>query len=94
MKLYRADSNGNAMCLVSRGSGETPAVATTCGNFADQFWTASKFLGLPFPHDVNAWRFESANPVNSNHCLVARGTSQATKTTCAMFSDQFWVLDS
>ncbi|HEX6356367.1 RICIN domain-containing protein [Actinophytocola sp.] len=80
-QIHNIDRN---LCLVTRGTGETPAVVTTCnGGFADQLWRAFLFSD-------GTWRFQN---VNSGLCLVARGTSQATQTTCAGFTDQFWFLD-
>jgi hypothetical protein len=80
-QIHNIDRN---LCLVTRGTGETPAVVTTCNSqFADQLWRAFQFSD-------GSWRFQN---VNSSLCLVARSTSQATQTTCAGFSDQFWLLD-
>jgi hypothetical protein len=80
-QIHNIDRN---LCLVTRGAGETPAVVTTCNaGFADQLWRATRFTD-------GSYRFQN---VNSGLCLVARGTSQATQTTCAGFSDQFWFLD-
>jgi hypothetical protein len=72
------------LCLVTRGTVETPAVVSTCdAQFADQLWRAFSFSN-------GTWRFQN---VDSRLCLVARNTSPATQTTCADFSDQFWLLD-
>jgi hypothetical protein len=71
------------MCLVTRGNGETPAVVAACNSaFDDQLWRSTPFVGEVF-------RIQNRN---SGLCLVARGTSQATQTTCSNFTDQFWYL--
>lgn len=80
-QIHNIDRN---LCLVTRGVVETPAVVTTCNTaFDDQLWRAFFFTD-------GTYRFQN---VNSGLCLVARNTAQATQTTCAGFTDQFWFLD-
>ncbi|PRY32140.1 ricin-type beta-trefoil lectin protein [Pseudosporangium ferrugineum] len=76
------------LCLTARGSGESAAVATTCGGWNDQLWR---------------WRFNSDSTeqfenVNSGLCLTARGSgeSAAVATSCdwkqgRRWADQHWI---
>jgi hypothetical protein len=70
------------MCIVTRGTGETPAVVTACDSrYPDQLWT-----WVWAPNDS----YTLANK-NSKLCLVGRFESQATQTACNIdFSDQRW----
>jgi hypothetical protein len=83
---YRIRSTLLNLCIATRGSGETRAVATTCGSgsdWPDQIWTIS------YDPAFNADKYTNNN---SGLCLVARGRgeSQAVQSDCGQFPDQRW----
>ncbi|MFI2608710.1 RICIN domain-containing protein [Kitasatospora sp. NPDC018619] len=71
-------------CLVVRGTAESSAVQSTCGDWADQLWKA-------YPSAAGS-TFQLQD-VNSGKCLVVRGTAEnagAVQSTCGDWADQFW----
>lgn len=86
---YRIRSILLGLCIAARGSGESPAIATTCGaggQWVDQIWT------IRYDGTKNADQYVNKS---SDLCLVARGSgeSQAVQSTCATgqnWRDQYW----
>ncbi|MCW7541288.1 RICIN domain-containing protein [Aquabacterium sp. A7-Y] len=75
------------LCLVTRGSGESAAVLSTCNpGWADQLWYWY-FADNPGGQDM--YQYQNAN---SRLCLAARGggRSRAVQTTCGDWVDQQW----
>ncbi|ANN17177.1 hypothetical protein SD37_17035 [Amycolatopsis orientalis] len=72
-------------CAATRGTGESPGTATTCGShWMDQIW--HRELDAP----TGNYRFRN---VNSGLCLVVRGTAAETRalqSTCGNWADQLW----
>lgn len=84
---YRLRSTALQLCVATRGSGESAAVATTCNTgtgWPDQIWTTQAVSGVAADRFINN---------SSNLCLVARGNSiesQALQSTCGNWADQYW----
>jgi hypothetical protein len=82
VQIFNVD---RGQCIVTRGTGESKAVTTTCNaSFADQLWIPAFDTAFGGFHFVN---------LHSGLCLVARGSSQAVQSICGNFSDQVWLLD-
>lgn len=83
--LVQIFNRNSLKCVATRGFGESPAVATTCGaQWADQLWH------FEFDADWGAYRFRN---VNSGLCLVVRGgaaETRAVQSTCGPWADQRW----
>jgi hypothetical protein len=81
LQIRNIDRN---LCIVTRGSGESRAVVSTCNaGFRDQLWDWT------WDSTWNGYHFVN---LNSNLCLVARGTSPAVQSVCGNYSDQVWQL--
>ena len=81
-------NTNSALCLVARtGSGERPAVQSTCDFDAGQYW-ADQYWELR-PVTSTTWQIYS--PL-LNRCLVTRGSgeSAAVTTGCGTWADQVW----
>jgi hypothetical protein len=83
--VVRLRHRATNLCLVTRGTGESKAVLSTCGAWSDQIWTTLLDQG------AEVYRYGN---MNSGLCLVARGTvsgTRAIQSTCgAQWDDQFW----
>lgn len=85
-EIYRIRNTHLNLCIAARGSGEAPAIATTCGQgqqWLDQQWVYIYNSSLP----GHKWQNRA-----SGNCLAARGfgESQAIATTCGGWLDQHW----
>ncbi|WP_370961589.1 RICIN domain-containing protein [Amycolatopsis sp. cg9] len=74
-------------CVATRGTGESPGIATTCASrWVDQIWRRE-----PDPSTGN-YRLRN---LNSGLCLVVRGTAAETRalqSTCGTWPDQLWTM--
>ncbi|NUT98872.1 MAG: ricin-type beta-trefoil lectin domain protein [Saccharothrix sp.] len=85
--IYRLRNTQSGLCVAARGSGETNAIATTCG--AGTQWTDQQWR-LQY---VAKWGADRVQNRASGNCLAARGTgeSNAIATTCNYdWPDQHW----
>ena len=87
VRIRNVDRN---LCLVTRGSGESKAVATTCGYFADQLWWV---LRDPL---TGYYSLMNSNSVSGTPmCLVVRTANpetQAVQSPCnRRYADQLWI---
>ena len=91
--VFAISRTNQPLCVAARGTGESAAVATTCGGYRDAQWIALYTLGSP-----DNLQFQN---VNSKLCLTARGAgeSRAVQTTCDFtqpgspyWADQHWTV--
>jgi hypothetical protein len=85
--LAQLKNRDRGLCLATRGTGESPAVVTTCNTgWFDQLWFIVR--------DPNTGYYQFKNQ-NSKLCLVVRGGSaetQAVQSNCGtQWADQLWI---
>ena len=91
--VFAISRTNQPLCVAARGTGESGAVATTCGGYRDAQWIGLYKLGSP-----EILQFQN---VNSGLCLAARGSgeSRVVQTTCDFtqqgnpyWADQHWAV--